>query len=502
MKKWLGRLGRLMLLVIAVVISYLAATLVASCLAPQPVFEIPMQAGESANLLHNVLSIQQGYKTLRSYRLSDGALLDTTNFRRAAAIKHPLAGTDAPCTTPYFVEEYSVRGTNDSAFMLFDPTTGEGFQFLRYRNSLAIQIEVEKQRPTQAYLVGQPIPLHYLGGLSGALTMTAHFNKFPRQIPQLIHVVSLPNNKVSSSFILDPEWGLSNLRVSPTGRYVACVREEMRYQKLTTTWPAWQRVWDTKLSRWIQLESDLIEKAEFFVNDEVLVGRACRPTKRQSNAGIQFVNARTGKMIDYLPAPPHYSIYRKDVYASGDEYYYLKWREVEPQRFHPALTKANSERAEEIQTLEIREQWSDVMMVAGLQTVYASYPAWKRWLLSDNMFKLPQWIYTLPFLQYQTTYVHDWNNNQSIPVWSGFHQSYRNHDGTYLLVVQGQQVYGKGDLAVNGSAQIFHMPLVLYSAWWHRGAGLAVLVMLVFCYRVFLHPWYVRTRQHLTSVVT
>lgn len=478
MHKWLGKFWRFMLLVIAIVTGYLASAFVGSWLAPQPVFEVPMQAGESASLHQNVLSITKNYKTLRTYRVSDGAQLDVTNYRRAAAIKHPLEGTDTRSEVTYFAQKFSVRNTPDIACMLFDSTTGEGFQFLRFRDSAFIRIEVESSRPVQAYLMRQPIPFHLLAGLSGSIASLSY------QLPQLIHVISLPNNKVISSLVLDAAWYFSNLKLSPSGRYLACVRGEVRSNN-AQKWAAEQRVWDTNLGLWIQLESNLMQQAEFFVNDEVFVGRACQATNRSANGGMQFVNARTGKLIDQLPAPPHYSIYQNEVYASSDTFYYQKSHEVELGRFRCNLMMADSEHAEVLQSHEVTEGRPGGYIVAGQQSIYSRSPSFQLWLFQQYNTYFAKWFGTRSLLQYQTTYIHDWKSNRSVSVWSGYHVCWPNHDGTYLLVMHGLRDESNSNLVGNGLAQVFHMPLVLYSPWWHRGTGLGVFVLLVLGYWVY-----------------
>jgi len=297
--------------------------------------------------------------------------------------------------------------------------------------------------------------------------------------PILHTIVTIPEKHIVSQFVLDGGWGNAQVALSPNGCFVSCIRSDTDITKEAFEGLRFSCFWDVQQDRWLTHLPDVSRRARdwglTFFNDQVF---ACQFQQSATSDEFNLLDITTGQFLDQLRGISVNYFAMKQVMKDDDgNWWYLKHSDNKSGMSYSLKRIRNSS---EVETID-KHSWDHaeevgVALTQGLQSIVPRNGETPLSQFIKARVGNSAFYRTLqPWLIRPSTSIYDWKTGQTWPGWTGAHRWYLSKNGEYLSVVFGK--WDKNQLVEQYLAQVFRMPLVFYSPWWSRMAGIVTAVL-------------------------
>lgn len=498
---------------LALFLGWIASSAIQWCIDPQPVLEVPLSNGQTASIYMGRLVIANNPKEYSYYRTdnSDQFKLHTGNVFQTDDPAKPLIkepqkqASEATNAKPvdkaadergYLVPNRDLNGNVTNRFDYVDPRTYRRLPFYGYhvddRFDLPEGMDSFLYRKTRYFLLRRSLPLDVIlvGGFMAAdfpapLLLHQVARLQPLSSATLHTIITVPEKKFVSGFVLNGLWKHADINLSPQGGYVACFNEipdqlRTRYQRDEQC-----RIWDVRNNCWLipQPEADILLTAgrTSFMDDDILIHNSI-PTKLSPETdSFAMLDVKSGKIIDQLNGITLDYFADKQVRRSADgELYYL--RRVTSFGWNKTYELKCLSRDGLVKTMA-QQKWDEaevgVSLTSSLQSVvrHTGHNSLTRFI--QDKCRNSTWYQNNAhwFTSEPRTTIYDWTTGRTYAGWRGNHRSNQTHDGESLLIIHDHS--GPNNQVIQDLAQLYRLPLIIWSPWWSR-CGFMVVSLLVF----------------------
>jgi len=292
-------------------------------------------------------------------------------------------------------------------------------------------------------------------------------------------VVTVPDKRVIASNINNPYLAFRQYHhnavfircLSPSGRWVVVGDDSDRdinhpqKQKWTKL-----HLYDTWTSQWKQSVGsfDGLVHEIAFPSDELLIILLRESSQPDSRI---FVHIPTGIIIDQYP-DRMFNAPRICEEPTGLSYV----KKAEDKQVGHILTSCFIDRSGDkrvVRSKPLDFRISEYFPGCGMQAYYRSVanrplPDWiPAWLKQGKLQELIRWL-----LHHNRCSVHDFNSDQTLKSWSENCEGRVSDDGRYLVI---NEMDNDRNLL---RAEVYDLPLSVWSPWWSRGAGIGLILLL------------------------
>lgn len=426
------------------------------------------------------------------YRLTDGWHLNEHVFLVDPDASQIATSLKRLPVEPYRYDLYQVDGKSSEKYLLHDQQTGMVYDYMDNTSGpyVACMLNSPKTHCITSRRFSEALPLVLFACMVTAspspLACCLGFfplTSFPSSYwndAVLLSVITVPDKRVVVPCIFNPYRAIRShihnstviRALSPSGRWLIVGDDSDRFydDKLKRHWTN-LHLYDTVGRKWLEKIASfdsLVQDITYFADELLILHVADENTPRK----MVYVHMPSGKVLD---TTPRQSLDKFRVCREGNQHdvSYVKKVTTEPKgsELTCCLVSQPGEQSV-VGTKQLSFRPDEYSACRGCQVYYqgnprTTIPSWLASYLPEGKLRttLQEWF------NRNRTFIYDFRSNQTLKSWPQNRRGFVSDDGTVLVMNEFDDKY------VLLSAEVYDLPLPVWSPWWSRGTGIGLVLL-------------------------